>query len=104
MVYFMIPAFLHSVFSVFLLSVFSVPLWFVLLNKLRHARQGHRRNGQRDIPGIFRRREIFLGIQGHVPGNDLPGVRGHAAHDGQQRALGHVVAVVDRLAGADAGE
>src|SRR5262249_26482563 len=45
-----------------------------------------------------------LGIQGHLPGDDLPGVGGHPAHDGQEAAVGHPFAVVDRLAGADAGE
>ena len=32
------------------------------------------------------------------------GVGGRAAHQGQQRAVGGLLAVVDRLAGADRGE
>ena len=34
----------------------------------------------------------------------MAGVGGHAAHDGDQRAASHVLAVVERLAVADAGE
>src|SRR5262249_14176274 len=43
-------------------------------------------------------------VQRPVPGDDLAGVARHAAHDGHERAPGHPLAVVDRLAGADAGE
>src|SRR5579875_1754863 len=72
-------------------------------NKLRYSRPGDRGYRQ-GAEFIGRRRQILLGIQGHVPGDDLAGVGGHAPHDGHQRALGHPFAVVDRLAGADAGE
>ena len=65
---------------------------------------GHRRHRQRDVPVVARRRQVFLRVHRHVPGDRLAGVGGHAAHDRQQRALGHVLAVVDRLAAADAGE
>src|SRR5262249_17846038 len=53
---------------------------------------------------VARRRQVLLGVHGHLPGDDLAGVGGHAAHDGHERALGHPLAVVDGLARADAGE
>ena len=35
------------------------------------------------------------------PGDFLPGVGGHAAHDRHQRGVAHVLAVIDRLAVAN---
>ena len=48
--------------------------------------------------------EVFGRVHGLVGVDQCPGVAGHAAHDGQQRAVGHVDAVVDGLARADGGE
>src|SRR5271157_5474013 len=56
------------------------------------------------IPIVTVRAEVLTGVEGHFPGDLLAGVGGHAAHDCQQRAPGHVLAVVDRPAAADAGE
>ena len=48
--------------------------------------------------------EDFLGVESHVPSNLLTRISGHAPHDGEQSALGHVFSVVDWLAGSNAGE
>src|SRR5262249_10582488 len=53
---------------------------------------------------VLGRRQVLPGVQGLLPGDDLAGVGGHAAHDGQEAAVGHPLAVVDGLAGPDAGE
>ena len=48
--------------------------------------------------------ELLLRIQRLIPGDLLAGVGGHAAHDREQRAGGHALAVVHRLVLADGGE
>ena len=55
-------------------------------------------------PGVLARAEPLGAIHPLVPRDRLAGVRTHAAHEGDHRAVAHVVAVVDRLALADAGE
>src|SRR4029079_8017332 len=76
----------------------------VRLNDPRHARQRDRRVGEFHVPVILGRRQVFLRVERHFPGDLLAGVRVQPAHDVQQRALGHVLAVVDRLASADRRE
>src|SRR5205823_12886972 len=39
-----------------------------------------------------------------VPGDSMAGVGGHAAHDGDEGAFGHIVAIVDGAAVADGGK
>src|SRR4051812_32919742 len=69
------------------------------------AGHGDWRNGKLLIPvREIGRGEAFLGIEGVIPANDLAGVSGHAAHDGEHGALGHAIAVVDGFAFADGGE
>ncbi|MFN9956680.1 MAG: hypothetical protein ACK55I_26565, partial [bacterium] len=72
-------------------------------DELRDAgrRDGRHRQGAKLVG---RRGEILLRVPGHVPGDLLAGVGGPPAHDGQQRALGQRLAVVHRLAVADALE
>jgi hypothetical protein len=45
-----------------------------------------------------------LGIECLLPCKALTGVGTHPRHNGHQRALGHIVAVVDDLSGAECGE
>src|SRR5271166_6518835 len=68
------------------------------------AWNGDPRNRRCAIPIVTVRAEVLTGVEGHFPGDLLAGVGGHAAHDRQQRAPGHVLAVVDRPAAADTGE
>src|SRR5262249_54486554 len=72
--------------------------------ELRLPRDRYGRDGERDIPVVPRRRQVLLRAERLLPGDDLAGIRRHPAHDRQERALGHVRAVVDRLAPPDAGE
>ena len=48
--------------------------------------------------------EDFLGVESHLPSNLLPRVSGHAPHDCEQSALGHVFSLVDWLTGSNASE
>src|SRR6266699_1553032 len=69
-----------------------------LLNKFGSARHGYRWHGEGHVPGEFLGHQAFLRVHRLLPGDRLPGVRGHAASDGEQGALSHPDAVVDRLA------
>ena len=66
---------------------------------------GHRNGGHgQRAEFVAWRTEVFLGVEDEVGRDDLAGVGGRAAHQGQQRALSRRFAVVDRLAGPDRGE
>ncbi len=56
------------------------------------------------VPGEVVRGEVFLGIEGLVPGDDLAGVGGHAAHDAHEGGVSGVFGVVADLTGADVFE
>src|SRR5262249_48095094 len=73
------------------------------LHEARHAGRRDGRVGEARVPGVRGRTEVLARAERHLPGDRLAGVGGHAAHDGQERAPGHVLAVVERPAGADAG-
>ena len=55
------------------------------------AWNGDPRNRRCAIPIVTVRAEVLTGVQGHFPGDLLAGVGGHAAHDRQQHAPGHVL-------------
>src|SRR5688572_20575060 len=59
---------------------------------------------RRGVPAVTIRHKVLPGVERLVPRDSLPGIGGHAAHDGHQGALAHVTAVIDRFPGADAGE
>ena len=73
---------------------------------LREARDARPRDGahRKRSPFVGRRAEVFLGVERLLEADRLAGVGRHARHDRHQRALAHVVAVVDRFVGADGGE
>src|SRR5258705_2781662 len=75
----------------------------VRLDETTFAGDSYRR-GWNWAPFEFFGHEVFLGVQGLVPGDALASVGGHSAHDGEQRRLGHALAVVDGFAFADGGE
>src|SRR6266446_10486580 len=75
-----------------------------LLNKFGSARHRYRWHGEGHVPGEFLGHQAFLRVHRLLPGDRLPGVRGHATGDGEQGALGHPDAVVDRLAVANGRE
>src|SRR5258708_22530513 len=81
----------------------KVAMWD-LLNKFGSARHRYWRHGEGHVPGEMLGHQAFLRVHRLLPGDCLPGVRGHAASDGEQGALGHPDAVVDRLAVANGGE
>src|SRR5262249_35194090 len=72
-------------------------------DELGHPRDCRRRDGV-GAEAVVLRAEVFLGGEGLLPGDRLAGIGGHPAHDRHERALAHPLAVVDRLARADAGE
>src|SRR5713101_5567536 len=75
-----------------------------LLNKFGSARHCYRRHGEGHIPREFLGHQAFLRVRRLLPGDRLSGVRGHAAGDGEQGALSHPDAVVDRLGVANGRE
>ncbi len=84
--------------------------WFLLF-KPCNARHGGRviailvaQDGGNGIEGIRRGGQSLLRVDRLLPRQNLPGVIDHAAEEPQHRALGHVVAVVDRLARTDCFE
>src|SRR5262249_39833482 len=60
--------------------------------------------GRQWAPGVAGRGQVLFRGQRPLPGDLLAGVRGHAPEDGGHRTLDHVVAVVQDLAGPQAGE
>jgi len=56
------------------------------------------------VPGQVVRGEVFLGVEGLVPGDDLAGVGGHAAHDAHEGGVGGVFGIDAHFAGADVFE
>src|SRR6266581_659914 len=67
------------------------------------SRRGDRGHGHRAELQVARH-EVLRRIQHLVPGDFLPGVGGLAPHDRGERALGHLTAFVERMAGTDAGD
>src|SRR5688572_23660351 len=76
----------------------------MLLNKSRDAWDGNRGFRWFGVPGVAFGREVFFRVHRLLPRDRLARVSRHAAHDGEQRAFGHVIAVVDHFAIADADE
>src|SRR4051794_19954510 len=60
------------------------------------GRVGGQRHVQRQVLG-HRVLEPLLAVQYVIPPQRLPGVRGHPPDDGRERALGHLLQLVERL-------
>src|SRR5688500_6820008 len=76
-------------------SIFELDQW--ILTRDRYRTHGHFPERQR------LRRVIELRLHRLLPRHDLARVRAHSTHDGRQRALGDLLAFVERLAILDAG-
>src|SRR5256886_2201230 len=69
----------------------------------QHGLPGHRDRRHGHGPELrVRRPEVLLGVQQLVPGDLFPGVGRLPPHDRAERGFGHLPALVQRLAGADA--
>src|SRR6184192_3340943 len=69
----------------------------------QHGLPGHRDRRHGHGPELHvRRHEVLLGVQQLVPGDLFPGVGRLPPHDRAERGFGHLPALVQRLAGADA--